>query len=304
MTKSINAKIIKTKLKYGWTIQDFSNYFELDEEHFIKKLFSTFDCKIAKSFKQEMEANCKKRNYNHSNSKQVKSSNQISENNLSESESIENNFYSELNTSENTDLDNISNLLDTQRQDVLKLEQSIKVLSSKKLDVHNVLLSEKKKLKDIIKQLKPIEQRVNNKIAELREIKEEIGKSKLLLKSKKDELIETEKKFKDLSKVSILVYSQDFEISNFDSSVPESNNSFVQHLLEIEPLSENLTIKQLKLLSQLVPIVENVKDQGLTYEISFENDAMEQVFNSVLQNWPNKTEEIHFLDFLLYYYFF
>ncbi len=278
MTKSINAKIIKTKLKYGWTIQDFANYFELDEESFIKKLFSAFDHKIAKSFKQEMETNCKKRNSNHSKSKQIKESTQISENEL-----IENNSSTDIkNISAHFDLDEVSKLLDSQRQDVLNLEQSIKALSSQKLDVNNALLSEKKKLKDILKQLKPIEQRVNNKIAELREIKEEIGKSKLLLKSKRAELTKTETKFKELSKVSILVYSQDFEISNFNSSVPESNSAFVNHMLEVETLSENLTVKQLKLLSQLVPIVEKVKNQGLTYEIAFENDAMEQVFNSVI----------------------
>lgn len=278
MTKSINAKIIKTKLKYGWTIQDFANYFELDEESFIKKLFSAFDHKIAKSFKQEMETNCKKRNSNHSKSKQIKESTQISENEL-----IENNSSTDIkNISAHFDLDEVSKLLDSQRQDVLNLEQSIKALSSQKLDVNNALLSEKKKLKDILKQLKPIEQRVNNKIAELREIKEEIGKSKLLLKSKRAELTKTETKFKELSKVSILVYSQDFEISNFNSSVPESNSAFVNHMLEVETLSEDLTVKQLKLLSQLVPIVEKVKNQGLTYEIAFENDAMEQVFNSVI----------------------
>ena len=48
-------------------------------------------------------------------------------------------------------------------------------------------------------------------------------------------------------------------------------------MLEVETLSEDLTVKQLKLLSQLVPIVEKVKNQ-----IAFENDAMEQVFNSVI----------------------
>ena len=278
MTKSINAKIIKTKLKYGWTIQDFANYFELDEESFIKKLFSAFDHKIAKSFKQEMETNCKKRNSNHSKSKQIKESTQISENEL-----IENNSSTDIkNISAHSDLDEVSKLLDTQRQDVLNLEQSIKALFSQKLDVNNTLISEKRKLKDILKQLKPIEQRVNNKIAELREIKEEIGKSKLLLKSKRADLTETETKFKELSKVSILVYSQNFEITNFDSSVPESNSAFVNHMLEVETLSEDLTVKQLKLLSQLVPIVEKVKNQGLTYEIAFENDAMEQVFNSVI----------------------
>ena len=279
MTKSINAKIIKTKLKYGWTIQDFANYFELDEESFIKKLFSAFDHKIAKSFKQEMETNCKKRNSNHSKSKQIKAFTQIPENEL-----IENNSSADISISAHSDLDEISKLLDTQRQDVLNLEQSIKALFSQKLNVNNALISEKKKLKDILKQLKPIEQRVNNKIAELRKIKEEIGESKLLLKSKRAELTKTETEFKELSKVSILVYSQDFEISNFDSSVPESNSAFVNHMLEVEALSEDLTVKQLKLLSQLVPIVENVKNQGLTYEIAFENDAMEQVFNSVIQN--------------------
>lgn len=114
--------------------------------------------------------------------------------------------------------------------------------------------------------------------AEMRRLNEERKELDISLTSLREEI-------KKRSAVNVFVYASEIETENFDGSVSVDNDEMLKEKMSkllMEPLSEELTIRELKTLCKLKALTDSLRSKGLSWSITFDKEEMEKLYNSSL----------------------
>ena len=88
-----------------------------------------------------------------------------------------------------------------------------------------------------------------------------------------------------LQKISIFAYANgeiEFEnAGNFDTTTDSSSEAALFNKLIQNNVVESLTIKNIRQLAKLILIVEKLNAEHLSFELTFEDITVQEVFNSI-----------------------
>lgn len=284
-SKKLSARLMQEKLKKGWTIPDFANYFECSEEDFLKLL----EKNLSKPGAREMLTRLKK---NEKLPKKVPKESiatftepSVSNNEATESEEQYNDSNSENIVSDNNLSETLEDL-NFQKEHIKSslnaLELSHKNLVSERLVIRFKIDEHKKTLSELMERVTLCKTDLVNLVSELKgkySLMQELDKS---ISEKREELSEINIKIKNAQNVTIFVYSSsDIEIdSAYSVEIPEADNDTVRKIISDEQ-AENLTLKQIKAVAKLIALVQSLEQQNLNYELIFDETAMEELFNKI-----------------------
>lgn len=236
MGKTLNAKLMEEKLKRGWTIAQFTEYLELTEEDFLRKLKETFREKACRGMLARLKQNEKHSRLRNS-SKQETVPNSAPQNHSSEIIINEDDNFDEVQKqSESSLLFNELEDLRVQKkraEDVLnELELKHQQLSSERIQLRNSIseyrdtfLALKKQISQIQSELSDLVNTLNQKYSEMQTLNESISKTR-------DVLDEINTKIDTLQKITIFVYdSGEIEIdSSVIFEIPTSTDLFEKNI--------------------------------------------------------------------------
>lgn len=286
MSKKLNAKLMNEKLKRGWTTTDFANYLECSEDYFLELLEKTF----SKAYTRETLARLKK------NEKLPK---KISKETLVNSTET---FGNTDDSSESDEQQNDSNSEKDADSKLLNIStETLDALMLRKGDIESSLNASELMHKELVSQRSFIQQRIKNLKKTLIKLLEEVSSCETDLMTLISELNEKYSIMQDLNKdisekrkelseinteiekaqiVTIFVYnSGEIEVeTTFSVEIPEANTDTVNKIISNEQ-AEDLTLKQIKAVAKLISLVQNLEQQGLNYELLFEEPVMKEMFN-------------------------
>lgn len=279
--KRLSAKLMQEKLKKGWTMVDFANYFECSsEDDFQKLLEKTF----SKPGTREMLARLKK---NEKLPKKVSkemvvtypdtfdSSDEITISEEQCNDIVFDNVYSEMLEDLNLQREDIQSSLN-------ELELSHKSLVSDRAILRKKIDDHKETLKELSKKVAICKTDLVNLVSELKgkySLMQELDKS---ISGKREELSEINIKIKNAQSITIYVYSSgDIDIEATSSvEIPEANTDTVGKIISDEQ-AENLTLKQIKTTAKLIAMIQCFEQQGLQYALLFDEPVMEELFYKI-----------------------
>lgn len=279
--KRLSAKLMQEKLKKGWTMVDFANYFECSsEDDFQKLLEKTF----SKPGVREMLARLKK---NEKLPRKVSkemvvtypdtfdSSDEITISEEQCTDIVSDNVYSETLEDLNLQREDIQSSLNV-------LELSHKSLVSDRAIIRKKIDDHKETLKELNKKVIVCKTDLMNLISELEEKFSMMQKLDESISRKRDDLSEINAKIEKAKSITILVFnSGDIEIdASFSVEIPEANTETVGKIISDEQ-AENLTLKQIKSISRLIVLIQKLKQQDLNFELLFDETIMEELFNKI-----------------------
>lgn len=279
--KRLSAKLMQEKLKKGWTIVDFTKYFECSsEDDFLKLLEKTF----SKPGVREMLARLKK---NEKLPRKVSkemvvtypdtfdSSDEITISEEQCTDIVSDNVYPETLEDLNLQREDIQSSLN-------KLELSHKSLVSDRAILRKKIDDHKETLKKLSKKVAICKTDLVNLTSELEEKFSMMQKLDESISRKRDDLSEINAKIEKTKSITILVFnSGDIEIdASFSVEIPEANTETVGKIISDEQ-AENLTLKQIKAVSKLIVLIQNLEQQDLNYELLFDETIMEEMFNKI-----------------------
>lgn len=99
---------------------------------------------------------------------------------------------------------------------------------------------------------------------------------------KRDELSEINVKIEKTKSITILVFSSgDIEIdASFSIEIPEVSAETIEKIISYRQ-ADNLTLKQIKTVSKLIVLIQNLEQQDLNYELLFDEIIVEEMFNKI-----------------------
>ena len=272
----LNAKFMEDKLKYGWTLAQFAEHFEVDEQGFLRILETTFSSKATKAMISRLKRNDKKsKNLSTEKSSAIAVLNL--EENFSESEEVEK-------TIDTTDsIIILQNLIAERRMlesSLNSLELEHQSLCSDRIKIKNSISSFKNKLIKLKEEIQTCQTEISFMLTQLKEKYATMQNLNSDISKVKVNLQEVNTKIKDLQKVSIFVYSNGYiEIESvIKIETPEWNEYFDKILKSGQ--ADHFTVNQIKSLAQIFSITNFLHEQNLPYEIIFENEEMESFFKS------------------------
>lgn len=288
--KNLNAKFMEEKLKRGWTLQDFAIYFECSEENFQEHLEKIFYEHAARDMLVRLKKN-----------KKIKKTKKLTKNVSKEGGST---CTEELDISNETTVsDEQCNGSESEKSVSNIFEETLEALKLQREDIqsslnglelcHKALVSDRtilrKKIDEHKKTLKELNEKVSicktdlvNLTSELEEkfsIMQELDEG---ISRKRDDLSEINAKIEKTKSITILVFnSGDIEIvASFSVEIPEANTETVGKIISNEQ-ADNLTLKQIKAVSKLIVLIQNLEQQDLNYELLFDEIMMEEMFNKI-----------------------
>lgn len=278
-SKRLSAKLMQEKLKKGWTMVDFANYFECSsEDDFQKLLEKTF----SKPGTREMLSRLKK-NEKLPRSKEMvvtypdtfDSSDEITIFEDHCNDIVSDNVYSEKLEDLNLQREDIQSSLN-------ELELSHKSLVSDRAILRKKIDDHKETLKELSKKVAICKTDLVNLTSELEEkfsIMQELDES---ISRKRDELSEINVKIEKTKSITILVFSSgDIEIdASFSIEIPEVSAETIEKIISYRQ-ADNLTLKQIKTVSKLIVLIQNLEQQDLNYELLFDEIIVEEMFNKI-----------------------
>ena len=280
-SKRLSAKLMQEKLKKGWTMVDFANYFECSsEDDFQKLLEKTF----SKPGTREMLSRLKK---NEKLPRKVSKEMGVTYPDTFDSSDEITIFEDHCNdiVSDNVYSETLEDL-NLQREDIQsslnELELSHKSLVSDRAIIRKKIDDHKKTLKELNEKVSICKTDLVNLTSELKEkflIMQELDES---ISRKRDDLSEINAKIEKTKSITILVFnSGDIEIdASFSVEIPEANTETVGKIISDEQ-AENLTLKQIKSISRLIVLIQKLKQQDLSFELLFDETIMEELFNKI-----------------------
>lgn len=299
MEKTFNAKTLNVKIKNGYTIKDFANYYSVLSSEFVTMVEETFTPKAAKGMLSRMQSNEKKhRNKRNAgvNADVVIEDSAIPE--LTESvedtgESVENVESAEVTeesaevteeSAETTQGNRQKELaeLEKERQD---LQSSIeanelvhKRLVSENRQIMSKIVPYKQILLELQAQVKECESQICSLVENYEENSMEMSEVNARIAEDKTKISEVEKSIKAHEKISLFLYSNgEIEVDTFvEIEKPDSDNiQKVFQTIIANDLAGNLTVNQLRALAKYLCVEKWLKSQNFTYEVAFENTDME-----------------------------
>ena len=105
------------------------------------------------------------------------------------------------------------------------------------------------------------------------------------ISKKKSTLADIRNEIIMLQKISIFIYVNgeiEFEnVGNFDTTTDSSSESELFNQLIQNKVVESLTIKNIRQLAKLILIVQKLNAEHISFELTFEDSSIQEVFNSI-----------------------
>lgn len=257
----LDGGLMERKLKAGWVRKDFAKLFEVSEEQFEEMLKREFDKNAYKAMMLRISRNEKKRQ---------KPRKQKTTNDMRVEEKIEEKVQS----SPQEELETLEADKKILEEQLCSFEKDRKQLLTKKHSIESNL----QKYQDILIGLRKKVEENMNKAAEqidaLQEVSDSIRSVNEQMKLSKSEIVAIDEKISSLKVMQIFVYNNGtIEVDSNIVEIDGWENIFKQISSDLK--FEDLTLKQIKQFAKLVIFTSS---QTRSFEIVFENEAMEKLF--------------------------
>lgn len=287
--KKLNSGLLNSKLKAGWSIADFAQYFDCSEEEFLilfdKEFFGKTHNDLLRRLKKNSQKSPHPKNRTSAKSTKVENSEVIPVSASSESDNSE---EAAPETSVEQSISSSNLLLDELKAKEQKL---ISYLCKQEIS-HNNLLAKRKSLKDSLTSQKEVmeeirekliscQNQVNTTIDELSKISAQIVEVNSEISTTRTELSKVQNDIKLSNKVNIFAYeSGETDFENFSSEIPNSWEEIYKNLLASDNSSiEELSLKQLKQIAKVIALAKLLREKDIIFEVSFENSLAMQLFD-------------------------
>lgn len=281
--EKFNSKMFNMKIKEGWMMGQFMDFLEIDsEEEFKKELAKRFSPKACRDFLRRMSKNAKVKTKHYEEEKaesipNIQTMEETVANEEKASDTVENVDTATESYKEN--LETLQEELAGLKDIIMEAEKNKAELCKKQRAIKEQLDKESKKVEGIRNQLNQSLEKVNKLIDNYNLIKGKIETQTKDIKAARSEVTGVEDKIKSLLKVSIFVRSSgEIESENFD--IVELESKLDDELLKFSE-ADDLTMKMLKRMSQILKIYRELKKEGRNFEIKFENETAELLFEKV-----------------------
>lgn len=286
--EKFNSKMFNMKIKEGWMMGQFMDFLEIDsEEEFKKELAKRFSPKACRDFLRRMSKNAKvktketrEEHYEEEKAENIPNIQTVEETVVNEektSDTVKN--VDTATESHKENLETLQEELAGLKDIIMEAEKNKAELCKKQRAIKEQLDKESKKVEEIRNQLNQSLEKVNKLIDNYNLIKGKIETQTKDIKAARSEVTGVEDKIKSLLKVSIFVRSSgEIESENFD--IVELESKLDDELLKYSE-ADDLTMKMLKRMSQILKIYRELKKEGRNFEIKFENKTAELLFEKV-----------------------
>lgn len=270
--KDLSGKSLEVELKRGLTIEDFARKYECTQEDFLNHLEKNFCEKARKSITRSMTKNAKKRKPTRTTKTKI---HEGSKTILQEDKKVNDS------TTENSDLQNLKERERLLISEISKKEKIHERSISERMKLFDELRQKKEKmleLKEIIEQNYKEVEKISTQIVK---ITERIAAENKKMSTNKQKLEEVESCIRKLEKIPVFVYKNgEIEIENAD--IPETSGweSLFDSLIH-NKIVENLSLKQVRQLAKLLVIVECFQAQEQNYELTFESETEQRIFEKL-----------------------
>lgn len=280
----VTGKKLTVKLKYGYTIDDFTRHFNCSEEEFINFLQKNFEKTACSNMLAEMEKNSKKKNNNKKTSSApifpytdegliVQTSDISSESQLSEIQIPV--------TSSLSNVEKLQHLKDEEkllRDELISKENEHQKLIKRRKELFKKLETQHSLMLQLRKTIEQRQKEVEKISNDLNTLSDEITSVNSSLFNGRKDLFDIQKKIKDLEKISVFIYENgEIDTDNFVIDIPETWHEVFDNILR-NKVVEDLSIKQVKQLAKVIVLTAILNDHLLTYELTFESEDSEKAF--------------------------
>lgn len=260
-----NQKMVKEKLKRGWTEEDFLNALGIDNEAFEELLRKNFYPVYLKEVNIQLKKNEKsrKKELNAKLPKKVMKVEKAQEKKELSREEL---------------LKNFEQCKKELEDRIIAMEVDGKSLHQKRKRCIDELEKEQAQIKSIEEQIMKHKENVTLLLENLDNVNSSI--SDILAKRRKadEEMIKIEQQINSLKLVTIFFYENgDIESDSSDLNIEQSSDEIFK-MLVLDDLVEELTLKQIKQLAKLLCVGRYLSSQNKKYEITFESKIMEEIF--------------------------
>lgn len=279
--RDLSGKSLEVELKRGLTLEDFARKYECTQEDFLNYLEKNFCEKARKSITRKMTKNAKKR-------KPTKTTNTKKETKLTLSKIHEGSkSISQEDKKVNnptTENSNLQNLKERERLLISEISNKERIHErsiSERMKLFDELRQKKEKmleLKEIIEQNQKEVEKISTQIAK---ITKRVTAENETISANKQTLEEVKSCIMKLEKISVFVYKNGgIEIEN--ANIPETSGweDLFDSLIH-NKIVENLSLKQVRQLAKLLVIVERFQAQKQNYELTFESETEQRVFEKL-----------------------
>ena len=312
MYRNMDVKTINIKIKYGATMEELLEYFNCSEEQFEGYVKRNFGEKGKRDIYANLEKNKKKREKKKkglragvNNAKQqilipkkVLFDDQVKRKTLTDL--LEEDKVIDLpiveqdrKMSEKRNIENMKKLLELQEIErnlvdkICEGEKELVSIRAQKRDIKARLNDEKQYMLELKKIIAEHQSNIDGIMKEISEILEKHDQLKAEIDSNSEELERVRMDIDKLKKVDILFYKNGlFELENFKyEDIPEMqlDQNIFNSLCEDET-AEELSIKVIKQIVRLEQILQWFSANQLNYEITFEVEQMQKVFEKIHKN--------------------
>lgn len=269
----IDAEIVR-KIKSGSTTKEMLEYYQMDEDFFMKNLEKSLSRRAFEDMKRTLKKNDKNAQKSDRYKKATKvnillpsdsnsSENLKEENKFSQSEIIKNQIKEA-----ESNIQEMINLSSEYEKKLIGIEISIKENNSQIL---NLQLINKKLSKE------------HEKISKDNDLKIK------LINERKERLSKLKEDLKNLEKV-LIYFNSDGEIEIEDPSSEKKGVLFAENkdvldnlLITYSKELEIYTLKVIKSFASLIGYVKRLKNSDRSFEIAFEDDNFEKIFSEILK---------------------
>ena len=312
MYRNMDVKTINIKIKYGATMEELLEYFNCSEEEFEGYVKRNFGEKGKRDIYANLEKNKKKREKKKkglragvNNAKQqilipkkVLFDDQVKRKTLTDL--LEEDKVIDLpiveqdrKMPEKSNIENMKKLLELQEIErnlvdkICEGEKELVSIRAQKRDIKARLNDEKQYMLELKKIIAEHQSNIDGIMKEISEILEKHDQLKAEIDSNSEELERVRMDIDKLKKVDILFYKNGlFELENFKyEDIPEMqlDQNIFNSLCEDET-AEELSIKVIKQIVRLEQILQWFSANQLNYEITFEVEQMQKVFEKIHKN--------------------
>mgnify|MGYP004590962729 CR=1 FL=1 len=287
--RKLRGKQIWVYIKQGFTIEDLLEKYKCSQEELEKYMEKNFEKKARDSVRRKLEKNGKKSG---NNTAVIVTQEEISKTTLKEIQKKarqmqEKNIMVMKEKENKKDSDEMSLEKLKDRENALVTEtcqqegEHKRTLATRRTLLEK-LVTEKEKILELKNIILQRQKEVDEIFTKMVEIDEKITAESEELSANKKILNEVREYIKVLGKVTLFVY-ENGEIKEEEAEVAEEllESDEVFDSLIHNKLVENLSVKQIRQLSKLMVLTEQMQKQGQNYDLVFESEIVQKIFEQL-----------------------
>lgn len=284
--RKLRGKQIWVYIKQGFTIEDLLEKYKCSQEELEKYMEKNFEKKSLDSVRRSFEKNSKKRGNN--NTAVIVTQEEISNSTLKETQKKARQMQEKnimvMENKKDSDEMSLEKLKDRENAlvtETCQQEGEHKRTLATRRTLLEKLVTEKEKILELKSIILQRQKEVDEIFTKMVEIDEKITAESEELSANKKILSEVREYIKVLEKVTIFVYENGEikEEAEVAEELLESDEVFDS--LIHNKLVENLSVKQIRQLSKLMVLTEQMQKQGQNYDLVFESEIVQKIFEQL-----------------------